>query len=112
MSSQRCGFRGDTFHQITVGDDPVNVRLDDLMSWLVELRREMRRSYRHSHTLTKSLAEWTRRRLHARCQHIFRMPRRLATELAEVLDLFHGEIISGEVQQRVKQHGAMPARKD
>src|SRR5688572_11971303 len=112
MSRERGGFGGNTLHQIAVGDDAIDVRLNDLMPRLVELRRKMRGSHCHPHTLPEPLPERTRCGLHARRQSILRMSRRLAVELAEVLDLLHWEVISRQVQQRIQQHRAMPAGKN
>ena len=82
------------------------------MSRLVELRGKMRRSNRHAHTLTKSLPERTGGHFDAGGQSIFRVSRRLAVELPEVLDVFKREIVARQMQQGIQQHRTMSARKD
>src|SRR5688572_17963410 len=102
MSCQRCSFRGNAFHQIAIGDNPIDIRLDNFMPGPVELRGEMRGGYCHPHALSEPLSERTCGGLDTRGQPILRMTRRLAIELTEVFDLLHREIVSCEVQQRIE----------
>src|SRR5690349_12005992 len=97
MTCQGGSFTRDSFHQVTIRDDAINIGLDQLMPRLVEFRREMRRRHGHAHPLTKSLPQWTRGDFHARGQPVFRMTRRLAVKLSEFFDLLQREVVSREV---------------
>src|SRR5690349_21256889 len=87
MSSQRGSLTGDSFHQITVCNNRINIRLDKLIAGLVEFRGEVSGGNRHAHTLTESLPEGTGGHFDTGSQPIFRVSRCLATKLTEVLDL-------------------------
>ena len=43
---------------------------------------------------------------------VLRVPRRFGTPLAEVLNVFHGEIIPGQMQQGVEKHGSVSVGKN
>src|SRR5579862_180644 len=62
----------------------------------------------HADAVRKTLPERTGGGLHARRMAIFRMTRRLAAPLPEVLDLIQREIVAGQVKQAVEKHGAVP----
>jgi hypothetical protein len=54
---------------------------------------------RHTHAGSKTLPKWTSGSLDAGSQTMLGMTRRFAVELPEILDLFHWEIITREVEQ-------------
>src|SRR5688572_9456857 len=112
MTRERGSFGGNTFHQVAVCHDAINVRLDNFVIRLIEGSGEMRRSNRHANALSKSLAERTRRRLYPWCQSIFRMARRFAVKLTEILDLFKRKVITCQMQQRIQEHRTMPTREN
>ena len=58
----------------------------------------------HTHGIGDSLTQRTSGGLNARRITVFGVSRRLAVQLTEVFQLFHGQVIATQVQQRVNQH--------
>ena len=68
------------------------------------------RGQRHADGVADALPERSGGGLDAGGEAVFRMPRRAAAELPEALQLFHGQVVAREMQQRVEQHRAVPGR--
>ena len=67
----------------------------------------MRLRHRHAHRHPEPLTQRAGGDLDSRRQANFRMPRRLAVPLTKALDLAERQIVAGEMEQRVEQHGAV-----
>ena len=87
MAGERGRLRADAFHQAAVAADRVDVVVEDLEAGLVVAAGEPLARDRHADAGGDALPQRTGRRLDARHPVIFRMPRRLAVELAEVADV-------------------------
>ena len=107
MTCERGGFRRDAFHQIAIGHDAVNVVIDQRKVRSVEFGGQMSRAHRHPDAVRKALAQRPGRDLNSRRQAVLRMARRLRSPLAEVFDLVERQIVTGEIEQRVKQHATV-----
>ena len=106
-TGQGGGFVADAFHQATVAHEDVGVVVDDLVAGAVELLREQLFSQRHADGVGHALAQRAGGGLDAGGVADFGVARRFAVQLAEVFQLFHGQRIARQVQQRVNQHGAV-----
>ena len=73
MTGERRGFSSNAFHQIAVGNDRVNVMIDERKTFFVELRGEMRGAHRHADAVRKALAERAGRDLNTGRQSVFGM---------------------------------------
>ncbi len=88
----------------------IRVVIDDLRIGLVEFLREQRFGERHADRIRNPLAERAGRRFDARRDAVFGVTRRLRMKLAEMLQLFHRQIVAGQMQQRIQQHRAVAVR--
>ena len=111
------------FHQIAVAAQRIDVVIEDREIGFVVMRRQPALGDRHAHRIAAPLPQRAGRRLHARGVAIFGMPRRLRSELPEILDVLQAHrglagrlavpinlFDAGEVQQRVEQHRGMADR--
>ena len=55
-----------------------------------------------------ALPQRTRCGFHTGRFAIFRMTGRLGVQLSEILQLIHGQVVAGQVQKGIQQHGAVP----
>jgi hypothetical protein len=112
MAGQRCSLRRHAFHQIAVAGDGVGVVIDDLKPGAIVARGEIGFGDGHAHAVAEALAERPRRRLDAGRAAALGVAGRLAAPLPELLDLFERQVIAGEVQQTVQQHGPVTGGKN
>ncbi len=103
-TGQRAGFVADAFHQAAVAQEDVGVVVDDDVAVAVELGRQQLLGQRHAHGVGEALAERAGGGLHARGDADLGVARRLAVQLAEVLQLLQRQVVAGQVQQRIEQH--------
>jgi hypothetical protein len=75
MTRERRGFSSDAFHQVAVGDNRVNVVIDQVEVFFVELRGEVGRAHRHADAVCESLAQRAGGDLDAGRESVFRMAR-------------------------------------
>ena len=87
MPGQRGRLRADALHQAAVATDRVDVVVEDVEPRLVVAAAEQFLRDRHADAGGDALAQRAGGRFDARDPVIFRMPRRLAVELAEVADV-------------------------
>src|SRR5207237_1763310 len=99
MFGERSCFRGDSFHQITVRTNSVNVMIDKRKFFFVELCSEMCRSHCHADAVGETLAQRTGGNFHTRSQSIFGMPWRFGAPLAKAFELIERKIVAGEIKQ-------------
>ena len=106
-AGQGAGFMGDTFHHATVTHKHIGVVVDDVMAGAIELVGQQLFRERHADGVADALAKRTGGGLDAWGVAIFRMSRGLGVQLAELLDILHAELVAGQVQQGIQEHGAM-----
>ena len=113
MPGDRGGLGGDALHQVAVRADRVDVVVEQRQLGPVQVLTEVAAAHRHADGVRHALAEGPGGGLDAGGEVVFRVARRAAVELAELLDVLerHGRRVAavlfrhaGEVQQRVEQH--------
>jgi hypothetical protein len=77
------------------------------MTGLVELLGQQLFSQRKAHTVGNTLAQRASGGFDTGGDAHFRVACGFAVQLAEVLQLLHGQVIACEVQQRINEHGAV-----
>ena len=125
MAGQRGRLRADAFHQAAVAADRVDVVVEQVEAGPVVAAGQPLARDRHADAGGDPLAQRTGRRLDAGHPVIFRVPRRLAVELAEVADVVERDrrlaqafvlgvdrLGAGEMQDRPQQHRGMAVRQD
>ena len=112
MAGEGSGFRRNTFHQITIGNDCVDMVIDYRKLFLVESCGKMGSAHSHAHTISKTLAQGPGSDFHSWRQKILRMAWRFRAPLAEILDFIQREIIARQIKQRIDQHRAVPGREE
>ncbi len=106
-SGQGAGFVRDAFHHAAVAHEDPGAVVDDLVAGLVEFVGQQFLSHRHTDGVGDALAQRAGGRFDADGVTVFRVARGLGVHLAEALQLFDRQVIAGQVQQRVHQHGAV-----
>src|SRR5436305_1618549 len=109
VAGERAGLARDSFHEVAVGADAVDVRVDDALS---EAGGEHLLREREAHRIRESLSERTRGGLDAVRIAELRMARRVRMQLAELLQVIERDLEPREVQERVQQHRSVPRRQD
>ena len=112
VSGKRTGLCGEPFHQIAVAGKNVGSMIDDRMFGSVETSRQVRLRDRHSDRRPDPLAEGARCHFHPGGMQALRMAGRFAPPLAERLQVVEGEVVSGEIKERIEEHRGMPGRQD
>ncbi len=107
MAGERGRFLADAFHQVAVAADAVREVVDDCLIVPVVDGAQMRFGDRHPERIADSLAKRPGRRFDPRRALGFGVSRRLTAELTEVFDVVEGQLVAGEVEQRVEQHRAV-----
>ena len=102
----------DPLHQIAVGAQRVGAVVHDVVSGTVEAMREPTFRQRHAHGVGHPLAERSGRGLHRLQQMRLRMAGGPRPPLPEVLDLVEGQVVSGEMEERIEKHRGVPGRQD
>ncbi len=111
-TGQGTGLVGDTFHHATIAHEHIGVVVDDVVAVTVELAGQRLFGDGHTHGIGDALAQGTGGGFHARGVAVFGMAGGLGVQLAEVLQLFHGQVVARQVQQGVDEHGAMAVGQD
>jgi hypothetical protein len=103
MTGQGRGLMGDALHEIAVAGDKVGAVIDHRVSRPVEHRGEMGLGERHAHRVTDPLAQRAGGGLDTGCHPVLGMSGRLASPLAEALQLAQRQVVTGEMEHAVKQ---------
>ncbi|CAI1962870.1 Uncharacterised protein [Serratia proteamaculans] len=111
-TGQRTDFVGDAFHHAAVAHKGVGVVVDHVMARAVELRAQGTFGNGETDGVGDALTQWAGGGFHARGVAVFRVTRSFGVQLAEVFQLAHRQVVTGEVQQAVNQHGAVAVGKD
>ena len=98
---------GDAFHHAAVAEEHVGVVVDNLVTFTVELRSQHLLGDRHAHGIGNALPQRAGGGFNARGVAVFRVARRFAVQLTEVLDVVNADVVASQVQQRVDQHRAV-----
>ena len=110
-SGQRAGLVADALHHAAITQERIGVVVNDVVTgvliFAVEFRGQQLLGQRHAHGIGDALAQWTGGGFHARRHAHFGVTGGLAVQLAETLDLRHRQVVAGQVQQRIEQHGAV-----
>jgi len=77
------------------------------MARTIEFSGQQLFRHRHAHRVGNALTERSGGRLDARRIAIFRMPGGFRMQLPELLDVLDRQVVTGQMQQRVKQHRAV-----
>ena len=104
---QGADLVGNALHQAAIPHEGVGVVVDNGVALAVELGRQHPFRQRHAHRVGQALAQGTRGGLDTRGIAVLGMAGCLAVQLAKILQLIHRQVIAGEVQQGVEQHGAV-----
>ena len=85
---------------------------DDRMVRPIEVRRKVSRRQRDTDRVPHTLAQGSRRGLDSGRDAALGVTRRPTLPLSECSEVVEGEIVPGEVERRVQQHGCVSARED
>ena len=111
---ERTGLVGDALLQVAVAAEHPRAVVDDgRLGVHVPAGGVHTLGNRHAHGHRDALAKRTRRHLHARQQAALGVARTAGAELAEGLEFVELQVArAGEVEERVDERRAVPARKD
>ncbi len=105
---------GDTLHQTAIADKGVGTVIDNLKVLIIQGSIKMCRQQLFCNGqpdgIRQALTQRPRGGFHPWCVAKFWMPRRSRTQLPKFFKLGHGQIVAGQVQQGIDQHGAMTVR--
>ena len=87
------------FHQATIAEKHIGVMIDHVKAVNIECAREFALGNRHADRVGQPLTERPGGGLDTRGDTDFRMPRRFGMQLPEVLDLFHRQVVTGQMQE-------------
>jgi hypothetical protein len=112
MTGEGGGLGGDSLHQVAVGDDAVDVVIDDVESRSVEGGGEESLGDGHADAVGEALPEGPSGDINARGVQTFGMTRGLGAKLAEVFQLVEGQIVAGDVEEAVEQGRTVAGREN
>ena len=111
-TGQGAGLVGDALHQAAVAQKGIGVVVDDVVAGLVELGGQGLFGDGHADGVGDALAQGTGGGLHARRIAVFGVSGGLGVQLTEILQVVDGQIVPGQMQQGVDQHGAVAVGED
>ncbi|MNZ93747.1 hypothetical protein D3C78_1128290 [compost metagenome] len=103
MSCHGHRLIGDPFHQTAISDKRIRIMIDYRKTILVEFRGQMSFSHCHPDCIRDSLPQGTCCRIYSIGMAKFRMSRRLAVQLTELLQIINRYLIAGQMQEAVQQ---------
>ena len=112
MPGQGGRFGGHPLHHVTIAADNVGAVIHDGMPRPIENGGQVPFSHGHAHGVGKALPQRPGGGLHTGRVAIFGVAGSLAAPLAKIADLFQAEIVTGQVQQAVEQHGGVTGGED
>ena len=104
---QRTGLVGNAFHQAAIADGGVGVVVDDIQAGAVELRGQGAFGDGHAHGIRQALAQGSGRGLYPGGIAILRVAGCFRMKLAEIPQFLHGQVVAGQVQDGIQQHGTV-----
>ncbi|CAI1174446.1 Uncharacterised protein [Serratia rubidaea] len=111
-AGQGADFVGDAFHHAAVAHKDVGVVVDDVMARTVELGGQGAFGDGEADGVGDALTERTGGGLDAGGVAVLRVARGFGVQLTEVFQLAHRQVVAGEMQEAVNQHGAMAVGED
>ena len=112
VAGEGGGLGGDALHEVTVGGDDVGVVVDDRVAGAVVAGGEPLLGDGEADGVGEALAEGAGGDLHAGGQAALRVAGGDAAPLAEALDLVKGEVVAGEMEEAVEEHGGVAGGED
>jgi hypothetical protein len=106
-AGQRAGLVRNAFHQAAVAEENIGAVIDDLVAGAVELVGQQLLGHGHADGVGDALAQRAGGGLDAGCVAVLGVARRLAVQLAEILQVVDRQLVAGQVQQRIEQHRAV-----
>ena len=107
MAGKGHRLLADTFHQVAIAAQHIGI----MVAQVAELRVHHPLGQRHAHGCGNALPQRAGGGFDTQSVVIFRMTGRFRAQFAEVLDVLDGHALgAGQIEQRIKQHGAMTAR--
>jgi hypothetical protein len=110
--SQGAGLSRDPLHQVSVRGQDVGVVVHHHVAGAVELGGQLPFRQGHPHGGGDPLPQRPRGHLHPRGVAVLGVARGLGAPLAEALELLQGKVVAREVEDGVKEHGAVPSGED
>src|SRR5262249_33272040 len=92
----RSGFGRDAFHHVAVTGHHIGVVIHDFVAGAIEGGGQPALRHRQSNRVPDTLTQRTRRNFRAGHHAILGMSWSAAAPLAELLDIVHGKVVSGE----------------
>ena len=118
MAGERRRFAANPFHHVAVAAQRINIEVEKLKAWPVEITGEPLRCDRHADAVGDALAERSRGGFDSRGQTEFRMTGGFAVELTKLFEIVEGQrrmieplvrrvqrAHTGEMERRIEQHG-------
>ena len=112
VTGERRGLGGDALHHVAIRSEHIGEVVHDRLFRAIVARAQMRLGHRQADAGGQALAQRSGGDLDAGREPILRVPGRLAAPLPERLEILQRKIVPGEVEQRVEQHRAVPAREN
>ncbi len=106
-TGQGADFVRDAFHHAAVAHEGVGVVVNDVVARAVELRRQGAFGDGEADGVGDALAQRAGGGLNAWGVAVLRVPWGFGVQLTEVFQLAHRQVVAGEVQEAVNQHGAV-----
>ena len=112
VARQRSRLGGHALHEVAIAHQDIGEVVDEVEPGPVVAGGEMRLSHGEAHSVAEPLAQGAGGGFHAGREATLRVARGAASPLAELFQLFQGQIVAGQMQQGVEQGRAMPGRQD
>ena len=100
------------FHHAAVAHADVGVVVNNVQTVFIEFGSQDFFGQSHAYCVGNTLSQWAGCGFHAVGIAIFRMAGGFAVQLAEIFQIINGNVVAGQVQQAVKNHGGMTIGED
>ncbi len=111
-AGQRTYLVGDAFHETAIANESIGVMVDNFMFGFVKFGSQQLFCQRKTHGIGQPLPQRAGGCFYACGDAHLGMSRCFGMQLAELTQLVQRQVIAGQVQQGVKQHGTMPVGQD
>src|SRR5882724_10559808 len=112
MSREGACFRGNALLHAAVACQTNHMLIKNSVFISVEARRGHFHRDCDPSGVADALSKWSSRAFHTGCFAKFGMPWRFRVQLPEAFDLRHRQIVTAQVQPRVKEHAAVAGRQN
>ena len=103
---------GDAFHEVAVATKDVGVVVDDVIGVAIVDGGQVLLRSGDADGHAEPLSEGTGGDFHARGFAVFRVAGGVGSPLTELLKLFHGQVVAGEMQGSVEEHRGVAVGED